>query len=90
MHMQSFTATEAKQKFGELLDESQRQPVEINKQGRPFAVILSAHAFEILEDAYWAMRAEQDAKSGFLGPEESEKFLNDLRKRNLEIVKNRR
>ncbi len=46
--MRRFTAAEAKNRFGELLDSAQRGPVTIEKHGRPAAVILSADDYEAL------------------------------------------
>ena len=39
--MKMFAAREAKNHLGRLMDEAQRQPVVIEKNGRPFAVVLS-------------------------------------------------
>lgn len=43
-----FTASDAKNKFGQVLDTAQGQPVHIQKNGRDVAVVLSAEAFERL------------------------------------------
>lgn len=42
-------AREAKNRFGELLDTAQREPVTIEKHGRAVAVLLSAQDYEDLE-----------------------------------------
>jgi prevent-host-death family protein len=86
--MQTYTASEAREKFGFLLDQAQKSPVEINKQGRPFAVIISPELFEYLEDIHWGMKAKESSAEGDWTVEESEKFMNDLRKRNLNLAKN--
>ncbi len=39
--MTTIPATEAKNKFGELLEKIHQEPVEIAKKGRPVAVVLS-------------------------------------------------
>ncbi len=39
--MKTFSAKDAKQHFGELMDTVQREPVSIEKHGRPVAVMLS-------------------------------------------------
>lgn len=44
--MQTMTANQAKQNFGELLDKVQNGPVEITRHGRRVAVMLSAREFE--------------------------------------------
>lgn len=47
--MRTMAAREAKNKFGELLDTAQREPVTIEKHGRAVAVLLSAQDYEDLE-----------------------------------------
>jgi prevent-host-death family protein len=79
--MRTMSAKEAKDAFGLLLDTAQREPVTITKKGREVAVLVSKADFErleALEDAYWGRRAEEARKEGFVGVEESEKFLNEL------------
>ena len=44
--MQSIAAKEAKTHFGELMDTVQREPVSIQKYGRPVAVIMSAEEYK--------------------------------------------
>ncbi len=44
--MKTFSAKEAKQHFGELMDTVQREPVSIEKHGRPVAVMLSEVEYE--------------------------------------------
>jgi len=48
--MTTFPATEAKNKFGELLEAAYREPVEISKKGRPVAVLLSLEAYEEIQE----------------------------------------
>lgn len=52
--MAEFTATEAKNKFGQVLEMAQAEPVRIQKNGRDVAVVLSAEQFE-------QMKAKNDA-----------------------------
>ena len=47
--MKSMPAGEAKNKFGELLDAAQREPVTIEKHGRPVAVVMSSEEFDEIE-----------------------------------------
>lgn len=42
------TATEAKNRFGQMLDHAQREPVFIGKSGRRHGVLLSAAQYEVL------------------------------------------
>jgi len=44
--MQSMAAKEAKTHFGELMDTVQREPVSIEKYGRPVAVMMSAEDYK--------------------------------------------
>ena len=80
--MKTFAAKEAKNGFGRLLDTAQREPVTIEKKGRPVAVVLSLEEYqrlEALEDAWWAARADAAESEGdWLGPEESEKYLREI------------
>lgn len=52
------TATEAKRAFGQLLDTAQREPVTIEKNGRPFAVVLSKYEFDTLQQQLQELRSE--------------------------------
>ena len=47
--MKTVKASQAKQKFGELLDMAQRGPVTVTSHGRPVAVIVSAANYEAEE-----------------------------------------
>ena len=47
--MRTMAALEAKNRFGELLDTAQREPVIIEKHGRAVAVMVSAEEFKELE-----------------------------------------
>lgn len=49
--MKHFTATEAKNRFGELLEQSGQEPIAIQKNGRDCAVILSVEEFKRLVEA---------------------------------------
>ena len=44
--MKTVAAKEAKTRFGQLMDDAQRGPVTIEKNGRPFAVVQSYADFE--------------------------------------------
>ena len=44
--MKAITAKDAKNRFGELMDTVQREPVSIEKHGRPVAVVLSKVEYE--------------------------------------------
>lgn len=46
--MTSISANEAKNRFGELLDNARREPITIEKHGRPVAVVISTEEYEEL------------------------------------------
>lgn len=76
--MKTITATNAKQNFGECITEAIREPLLINKSGRPSVVMLSYEEYQRLselEDQYWLSRAEKAGREGFLSPEDSAAFM---------------
>ena len=68
--MRTVAALEAKNRFGELLDRAQREPVTIEKHGRAVAVVVSAEEYKEMEALKLAsLRAEinkglDDIKAG--------------------------
>ena len=47
--MKTYSAKDAKNRFGEMMDAAQREPVCIEKHGRPTAVVLSAAEYRQLK-----------------------------------------
>lgn len=47
--MITFTSAEAQNRFGELLDRSQREPVQVTRRGRPVAYVVSEHDMRELQ-----------------------------------------
>lgn len=47
--MKRVSAREAKNRFGQLMDDAQREPVTVEKNGRPFAVMQSYADFEAMQ-----------------------------------------
>jgi len=79
--MRTFAAKEAKDGFGLLLDTAQREPVVIEKKGRPVAVVVSITDYErleSLEDAYWADRARKAVAGGFLNAAKSRDLVSEM------------
>lgn len=79
--MRTFAAKKAKDGFGLLLDTAQREPVVIEKKGRPVAVVVSITDYERLEgleDAYWADRARTAAAGGFLDAAKSRDLVSEM------------
>ena len=62
--MTALAATEAKNHFGRLLDSAQREPVTIEKQGRPVAVMLSKYEYDRIQAELQNHRSE--AETAFL------------------------
>lgn len=80
----TFAAAQAKQEFGNLLDNAQREPVTITKKGRPVAVVMSMQEYEHfqeVENAYWASQADKAYQEGFLSEADSAKALQKLWKK---------
>lgn len=78
--MKSVNATEIKNRLGRYLQMSVTEPVFIEKTHRLFAVLLSYDEYERLkrlEDAYWAEKATQAEKEGYIGESESLKFIRE-------------
>jgi prevent-host-death family protein len=48
--MQNMSAHDAKARFGQLLDTARREPVIIERHGRPVAVVLSTEEYDELND----------------------------------------
>lgn len=46
--MQTYTASEAKTRFGEFLDRGQREPVRVMRHGRAVGVMVSAEDYEAM------------------------------------------
>lgn len=79
--MEKIPASEAQNKFGELLDSALREPIEITRKGRSVAVILAFEEFVRLtnsEDELWALRAKQAREEGYIGTQESDELLKEL------------
>jgi len=51
--MKTVTAAEAKNRFGQLIDAAQRQPVEVTKQGRRSVVVMSAAEYDRRQHRAW-------------------------------------
>ena len=71
--MTALAATEAKNHFGRLLDSAQREPVTIEKQGRPVAVLLSKYEYDRIQAELQEHRSE--AETAFLMRGENGKRL---------------
>ncbi len=91
--MITVTSVEAQNRFGELIDRSQREPVEVTRRGRTVAYVVSGHDMQELvdvrkrrEDAsrwYSAYRqqlaSESSAKDSTLSDEDVNRLVHELR-----------
>ncbi len=57
--MRTVSANEAKARFGQLLDTARREPVTIEKHGRPVAVMISKEDYDAIEAIKLARLREQ-------------------------------
>lgn len=81
--MQTYTANEAKTRFGEFLDRVQREPVRVMRHDRVVGVMVSAEDYEAMR-AFYADRlvktmdatADAAARAG-LTPEKLDELLAD-------------
>ena len=84
--MKSVTANEAKTQFGDMLLSVQRAPVQINKNGKPVAVMVSMEDYEQMEDLKIQMlkervqRAKTEIEAG--ATTEGDTFFDDLLAKN--------
>ncbi len=51
--MKTFTALEAKNRFGQVIEAAQREPVTVTRQGRPSVVIVSAAEYQRRQERAW-------------------------------------
>jgi prevent-host-death family protein len=79
--MKVFSATEAKQNFGNLIATIDDEPVTIQKTNKDVAVVVSIQRYKELkkmEDMLYGEAAKLAIKEGVLSVKESEDFLNSM------------
>jgi prevent-host-death family protein len=69
------SATALNKRPGTYLEKAIKDPVIVEKSGRPMAVIISYERYEQLEDAYWGELASKADKEKSLSAKESMEFL---------------
>lgn len=57
--MLTLTSVEAQSRFGELIDRSQREPVQVTRRGRPVAYVICDQDMQVLT----ALKARREAAS---------------------------
>ncbi len=78
--MRETTATEAKNRFGQLIDMAMIEPVAIDKKGRHVAVMLSYTEYSRLaelDDRYWGEKALSALQNGFVAEEQGNQWLQE-------------
>jgi len=78
--VKTVSATEIKNRLGQYLGRVAVEPVAIEKNGRPVAVLLSFEEYEVLQrsdDAFWGEAARAAEAEGFLSVESSLRRLRD-------------
>ena len=78
--MKTVSATEIKNRLGQYLARVAVEPVAVEKNGRPVAVLLSFEEYELLQrsdDFFWGLAARAAEAEGFLSVEDSLKHLQD-------------
>ena len=81
--MEKLTANEAKTHFGQLLMKAQSEPVQIDKNGKPVAVVISMEDYLATEEMKVQMlkdiveRAEKEIKNGTYH-DDADAFFNQL------------
>jgi antitoxin Phd len=76
--MRETGATEAKNKFGQMLETAMSEPVAIGKKGRRVAVMMSMKEYQRLidiEDRYWGEKALQAVQEGFVSEKDTKQWL---------------
>ena len=81
MTSKSITATEAKNRFAELVDLARMEPITITRNDRAVAVVLSPSEYSrlvISDDIYWGEQAKKTQVGDFLSTDESTEFLTTI------------
>ncbi len=82
--MKIFSAGEAKQNFGELMDTVQREPVSIEKHGRAVAVVISEAEYEEIKLLKIRSMVEESrdqiARGDFIEISDIDEFFMELEK----------
>jgi len=82
--MTLFTASDARRRFGRLLETARREPVTITKNGRAAAMLIATSDNELisaiegfLEERYWVERIADAERGGYIGTRESNRILTE-------------
>ena len=87
------SSTNLKNKLGQYLEAAIKEPVIIEKSGRPISVVISYDEYQrflALEDKLWIMEALKAEKEGYLGTKKSEESIKNLENRIVDDAKKAR
>lgn len=73
----NISATDLNKRPGQYLDAAIKEPIIVEKSGRPAVVMVSYAHYQEMEDAFWGQLAQQADQEPSLGPEETMRFLMD-------------
>ncbi len=79
--MKIYNSTAAKDSFGELLDNSRKEPVKITRNNKEIAVVLSIEEYNRLvdlEESWFISKAKAASKGGYLSKTKSEALLEKM------------
>jgi prevent-host-death family protein len=74
-------ATEMRRNLGTCVENALREPVMVERTGRPSIVMLSASEYErlkVIEEVFWGDMANKAVAEGFLNPVESQQWFKGM------------
>jgi len=87
--MKSISSTEAQNRFGELIEKVQREPMTVSRKGRPVMVMMSIHDYEAVNVARLRAHAvageaaiERGESTTIRNAEESHAFFEKIKVKN--------
>ena len=79
--METYTSSDAKREFGEVLTKSQREPISVTRNGKPIAVVLSSVDYEKMKLQLLRSELIKGQNSPVVDSWNAEEFLDRARKR---------
>lgn len=76
--MKTVNSTDMKNKMGQYFQMAMAEPISVERNGRPIAILISVDEYERLthiEDAYWGEKARAAEAEGFLSEKETKEFI---------------
>ena len=79
--METYTSSDAKREFGEVLTKSQREPISVTRNGKPIAVVLSSVDYEKMKLQLLRSELIKGQNSPVVENWNADEFLGRARKR---------